>query len=221
MSTVPFSIFLKGLFILTLHSSVQPPQAKAGLLISGGLGWGLFTFEPEHEEVTHNYFGVGPELTLGFSFLQKIDIALFVNYTPGHRGRATIGEENASLVFTGGQLSFRLKDKVFFGIRGGQANYHLLKYELGTDEVIGHWIGPTGGIIIGSIYKVNKTNYWQLSLDIMHSVLDKQDLTPQEVQKIEASSTTGKRRLDSFRLTVNYTFNSFIKSLRSAFKRLF
>lgn len=204
----------KSLLICFLAYSFVPTALEAGLLISGGLAWSAFSFQPESDEITKNYYSISPELIVGYSFGQKFDLALSTHYSPGHLGRANIGKEHASLQFMGLQCGIRLKNSVFLGLKSGQSSYQLLSYEKNTDQIRGAWKGLSSGLIIGSISKINKTNYWQVSLELLHSSLEPEDSTA-------LSNNSKIKKLDQFRLSLTYTFNSFIKSLRSKFRHLF
>lgn len=192
--------------IFTIFSS----QALGGWLLSGGLGWSLFSLRPIEFEKTPNYYGVGPRLALGYSFEQKFDIAGYISYTPGHTARATFGQEQASFVFLGGQLGLRIADQVFIAILGGQATYHLLKF---TDySVPGRWEGQASGGSIGSLVEIDKERFWQVSLEYLLALLSASHGRERE-----------NRKVDQISFSITYTFNGFISKSRkrSVFKGLF
>ncbi|MFK7823134.1 MAG: hypothetical protein AB8G05_03195 [Oligoflexales bacterium] len=109
-----------------------------------------------------------------------------------------------------------MEDKVYFGFKAGQGRYHLVKKNSIQDEVEGIWQGPSGGLMIGAIHKEDKRNYWQLTLEFLHTMVGKIKLREGELQSEE-------RRIDCFKLTLSYTYNDFINHMirRSIFKNIF
>lgn len=194
------------LFLLLLACGLGP-KGEAGILLSGSAQWGIFAFRPiDERQNVPNYYGLGGGVVAGYSLFQAIDAAVFIDYIAGNRSRLHPSEQDASLVQYGGQLGLRLEDKLFFALKGGQGVYHLVAKDYIFEEVTGIWQGKAGAFVMGAIYKIDKRRYWQLSLELMHVVLDK-------IQLIEGEIRPGKRKVDAFKVVVSYTFNSFVNHL--------
>jgi len=202
------------LFLCTL---LWTSPVFAGLLLSSSLSWSVFSIRPlQEEDASPNYYGIGPGLVLGYSIRQTLDIGAYVDYTPGVEGTVSPGKEEASIVRYGGILALRLREKIYVGFKGGIGVYHLMTKKLIPNELPGIWQGPGGALVLGAIYKADKENYWQLSFEIIHMVIDKIQLEKDEVR-------TGKRRIDEFKLTIAYSFNGFFNHLvrNSLFRSVF
>lgn len=180
---------------------------NAGLLFSASAHWSVFAFRPVVEQDSSpNYYGLGPGLVAGYSLFQAFDAAAFVDYTPGQRGAPNIQNETASLTHYGLQIAMRLEDKVYLGIKVGQGVYHLVRKDSIEDEVEGLWQGPSGGLMLGAIHKEDKRNYWQLTLEFMHT-------TAGRIQQAKGSPVQHDRQLDSFKLSISYTYNDFVNHM--------
>ena len=78
------------------------------------------------------------------------------------------------------------------------STYHLLGADPErTDELKGKWSGPSGGMAIGAVSKTGKNSFFQTSVEFMQHVVANSD-----------DPSLGKRRFDSFALSVQYVFNS-------------
>lgn len=193
------------------------PASSAGVLLSTSLSWSVFSVRPlEESHDSPNYYGLGPGVVVGYSLFQKFDLAAFADYTPGVRGEISPGKEELSLVRYGGLLAVRIEEKVYLGIKGGLGVYHLMTKKFDEFELPGMWQGPCGTIMIGAIHKADKENFWQLTFEITHMIIDKIQLEKGELRE-------GKRRLDEFRLTASYSFNGFFNHLigKSLFRNVF
>jgi len=182
--------------ILLLACMSATEKVQAGILLSSGAKWSVFSLEPEKEEPTPNYQGMTGELKFGYSFRQIFDLAANVQYTPGHVGMVKVPGEGANLIFYGGEIAARIRESVYFAFRGGTGSYQLLMRTL-DDEVGGRWKGPAGGISIGGIVPFGKTDFFQISFDFLQMITSKQD----------AEGESGKRRVDQFSIGVSYIFN--------------
>lgn len=172
--------------------------------------WSSFAFQPETEgQITPNYFGLGLNGAVGYSLKQALDVALFFNYTPAVNGHVDIGKEKARLYQYGGQIALRIQDQIFFGVKFGTGQYQLFTKVDPDLEVSGKWEGQSYAATIGSIYKADKKNYWQLSLEFGHMIIGKIDLALGE-------KWPERRKIDQFILSAGYTFNG---SLKKLFKR--
>ena len=182
-----------------------PRDGLGGWLLSPGAQVGVFSFQPEDEEPTPNYYAVGPRLSLGYSLAQRFDGALIATYSPGSKGAAVLGEEQASLVFSGFVLALRLEEALYLGIKGGEARYHLVRASGAPGEVEGAWIGPSGSVALGAIFEVERDASWELCLEMQHAVLS----------QVKGGVVTGggvKRRLNQVALSLTYSYNSFVNS---------
>lgn len=206
---------LGSLLILTsLFSGTKP--ALAGWLLSPSLGWGMFAFRPLQEEKTPNYYGISVQSLAGYSFSQKFDLALYGCYAPGRQGAARLAEESASLLSYGLQVSLRLREKILLGLRGGGSRYRLITASGAADEVSGSWPGRGGGLVLGALIPIDKHNFWELSVEMSQ-------LSIEVGAQPNSDQSSQLRMLDSFRLALSYTFNSFIshQSSSNLFKNIF
>ncbi len=172
--------------------------ALAGWYVSPAVKWSTFATRPEGNEPTPNYYGYGGNFSLGYSAKQVFDFGAYGQYVPGTRQHADLGKADATLVSYGGELGFRIAESVFLGFRGGASDYHLMSADpTRTDELKGKWHGPSGGIALGAVSKVSKQSIFQTNFEVMEHVLHAED-----------AGDLGKRRFDSFALSVQYIFNS-------------
>lgn len=190
-------------FLLLSFFLLNGESLLAGWLISPGLSWSVFSFEPLAHEATPNYYGYAPQILLGYSGGQIFDVALFSSYTPGRPGSPFIGQESASLALYGVNLGFRLRDSLAFGFRGGGSQYQLSKANPKLTEVYGRWTGAFGSIYGASLWKINREAFWQLAFEWAQV-----QLSP---QKVPLTATPVKERTAAqMSLTLSYTFNGFI-----------
>lgn len=191
--------------------------ALGGVLLTTSLSWSVFSVRPlEETHKSPNYYGLGAGLVIGYSLFQKFDLGAYTDYTPGVRAQVSPGKEELSLVRYGALLATRIEEKIYLGLKGGLGVYHLMTKKNDDYELPGMWQGPGGTLMIGAIHKADKENFWQLTFEITHMVLDKIQLEKGEVRE-------GKRRLDEFRLTASYSFNGFFNHLigKSLFRSVF
>lgn len=175
--------------------ALSAAPASAGWLVAGGPRWATFATRPEKAEPTPNYFGYGAGLSLGYSFKQVMDFGAFGYYVPGQLGQAEVFKESAVFYAYGGELAFRIAETVYLGFRGGTAEYQLYGREL-DEELGGEWVGPAGGFSIGALHKLKTMHYLQTSFDVMHAVVENTD-----------TEELGKRRIDSFSVSLTYVYN--------------
>lgn len=175
-----------------------PTAAEAGWYVTPSIKWGTFAARPEGEEPTPNYYGYGGSFSFGFSAKQVFDLGAYGQYLPGTRKEANPSDVDATLVSYGGELAFRIAESVYLGFRGGASDYHLLSPDPErTDELQGKWDGASGGMAIGAVSRAGKNSFFQTSVEFMQHVVAKSD-----------DADSGKRRFDSFALSVQYVFNS-------------
>ncbi len=175
-----------------------PTAAEAGWYVTPSLKWGTFAARPEGEEPTPNYYGYGGSFSFGYSARQVFDLGAYGQYLPGSRKEANPSDVDASLISYGGELAFRIAESIYLGFRGGPSNYQLLNPDPErSDELAGKWSGASGGMAIGAVSRVTKTSFFQTSVEFMQHVVANSD-----------DPALGKRRFDSFALSVQYVFNS-------------
>ncbi|MFK7872836.1 MAG: hypothetical protein AB8C84_06635 [Oligoflexales bacterium] len=169
-----------------------------------------FAFQPLQNESTPNYIGVGPSVMLGYSFMQVFDLGGFGFYTPGGTKAFHPGKENAYYAGYGAQLGVRISESVYVAFLGGSSLYQSV-LKASENELDGRWEGPVGGIVLGSIHRVDKKNYWQVSFEMMHGLLSSKD-TEENI----ASQQEGEdhRSIDQVGVSVTYTFNGFMSGFR-------
>ena len=173
-------------------------QAEAGWYAAPTAKWASFAARPLADEPTPNYLGYGGALSLGYSAQQAFDFGVFGSYIPGRHGVASFGKDDVSLVSYGGELGVRVAESVYFGLKGGVSTYHLYG-KPGEDEVPGRWHGPSGGVSIGAVAKTSKESFFHATFDVMQHVLEADD----------EEDGQGKRRFDSFSISLSYMFNSY------------
>ncbi|MEZ4743689.1 MAG: hypothetical protein R3B45_14805 [Bdellovibrionota bacterium] len=184
-----------------------PKSAMAGFLVGGGPTWNVFSMQPEDDEATPNYQGIGGQFKLGYSFQQIFDISAHVQYSPGNVGMVKLEGEGANLAFYGGEVAARILGSVYFALRGGKAYYQLLK-KTREDEITGAWQGPAGGFSLGGIVPLNKYNFIQISCDFLHLVASREGGNANELDE-----ESGKRRVDQFSIAINYIYNGYKNSV--------
>lgn len=176
--------------------------AHAGVYFAPAVRWASFAARAESGEATPNYYGYGGALSLGYSVKQRVDIGAYGAYIPGRRKHAEFGADDASLVSYGGELGFRIAESVYFGLRGGSSSYQLYT-RTDAAELGGLWRGPSVGFSIGAVAKLTKQSYFQTTLDVMQHILEADDET----------DGPGKRRFDSFGISLTYLFNGYDTSM--------
>jgi hypothetical protein len=183
---------------LTLLGLAFAGTAEAGWYVTPAVKWSSFAARPEGNEPTPNYYGYGGALSFGYSAKQVFDLGAYGQYLPGTRREADPSDVQASLVSYGGELGLRIAESVYLGFRGGASTYHMMKPDpTRADELTGTWSGSSGGMALGAVSKVSKNSFFQTSVEFMqHVVANAKD------------SDLGKRRFDSFALSVQYVFNS-------------
>ena len=179
------------------------PTAMAGWLAGAGGSAVVFSLRPVDFESTPNYYGLGPTAYAGYSFKQTVDLLGIVSYTPGHTGRAIIGKEQALLLSYGGQVGVRIEEQAYIALFAGTTDYRLVQAT--ADAVKGYWQGSSGGIRIGSLFKLDKERYWQVSLHYMFAAL---------ALKSDHELDVKERDLDGIGFTMSYTFNGFVSGSR-------
>lgn len=193
--------------MLLLLAALFSLESFAGPLASVSLSWNSFSFAPKEEEATPNYYAYGPGLKLGYSFGQVFDVVAYGSYLPAKRRRAAFGKEDVNLFGYGGELAFRFDKAVYFNVHGGPYKYQLI-HRTRDDELSGEWAGIGGGLGLGAIFPVNKSNFWQVSLEFTHIGVTLKD-------EIEAYETNEKRTMDVFTVALAYVFNANVTSLQS------
>lgn len=200
--------------LATVAALLISGASQAGWLLSNSVNLGVFAVRPLQGENSPNYFGFGPDLTAGYSFWQKLDLAGYGAYIPGRQHKIHLGQENASLVLWGGQVALRFNDTVYMGLFAGKDRYHLVKQTTLKEQLLGRWEGNSLGVGVGVIFKEAKRTYWQFTLRMFNMSLLRQ--APSAVPGLEA------RNADAVLLGVSYTFNSFYNVLEqnSIFKNV-
>ena len=166
-----------------------------------GVRAGVMSFDAKDEEPTPNYYGVGGALSVGYSAGQKLDMALFGQYSPGKKNRPIANDEDASFFAYGGELGVRFANSVYMGARGGTAAYNLLIPPT-EHEIDGKWSGPAVGFSIGSYMNRDRdgASSWQATLDVLHAIISPAD-------EVAESYGDEKRRITCFSFSVAYVFN--------------
>ena len=172
------------------------PDAISGVLISQGINWNNFVFEPETNEKTPNYYGYGGRISVGYSVAQIWDLALYGQYAPGRLNAAELLKEDARVYSYGAETAFRIADAVYVGGRGGIAGYGLSHRNL-PEEVSGRWEGVGGNVSLGLIMPVSRVNMWQASIDFGQV----------SVKPVENPSAA-TRRISTISVTLAFVYNN-------------
>lgn len=178
-------------------SALSAGQARAGVLVSAAAKWGSFAARPLDSEPTPNYYGLGLGMNFGYSFSQVFDVTFFSHYLPAHLEASKLGAEGAHMFSYGGEIGLRFSQSVFLAIRAGSGRYKLIQEQQSDDleEVAGSWQGPAGGFSVGAVHPLDKENFFQTSLDVLHAITVDND-----------NLVDGKRRFDLFTISVSYVF---------------
>lgn len=187
---------------LALVAIISAEPVFGGVLISPGVHSKAFSFRPNGDEATPNYFGYGGSLRLGYSVAQVLDLALFYSYTPGRTDSAWNPANGDALHRFGGiALGLRIAKSVFVEGRVGRLDYSLLTHS-NPNEIGGHYTGLGAGGSVGGIIPVNASHFWQITLDA--------DVG----SKMHMLGETGEdtRSIDAVSLSLAYVFNHFFNS---------
>ncbi len=186
---------------------VWPSHGRSGLLLMGDLQFHASSFSPKNSGDTVNYYGIGPDLLLGYLFYKKVDAGVFFNDSSAAAASFEWNKKyrNVDFLSYGGHLGVHLSKDVFLALRGGMASYSLLKSFGKEYETPGKWVGPTGSIILGASYQMDKNCEFQVALEVAHANLS------QELVKHE---------WDSLSLKIGLSVDSFIQFFGASFKRL-
>lgn len=186
--------------ILILTTSLSSLTLQAGFVGNMSLGLGVFSFRATDEGETPNYYGLIPELQMGYSIKQLVDITLFFDYTASHQGSPQFSRNDASLLYYGLALTTRLREAIVFRLKGGSMTYRLGVTTDALGEVKGRYEGTAGSIGLGAMFRLNRENFVEVGMELSHAqLLD--------------DSKTRKKRLDRIALTLGYTFSDFVNSL--------
>lgn len=182
-------------------SVFTPTPCLAGLLIAPGMRAGVMSFEDKDGEPTPNYYGIGGALSVGYSVGQKLDLALFGQYSPGKQKRPVVNEEDATLFAYGGEIGGRFSDRVYFAVRGGSATYNLLAPPR-ENEINGKWSGPAFGFSVGAYFVTDRegSSSWQATLDVLHAII-----TPSD--PVADAYGDDSRRITCFSFSLTYVLN--------------
>lgn len=178
------------------------------MLFTPAVGWSTFSFEAENEEVTPNYQGLTLDVTYGYSFDQKIDLAAYVSYISANTGVFKVNGETAALSHYGAKFGIRVQKAVYIGIYGGGSMYQLYTAKEEVEHK-GTWEGVNGGLEIGAILPKRKTKAYQVSFKIDESILSKLNREDGEEKVL--------KRLDTFTLTLAYVMNGKKSSIDDSF----
>ena len=192
ISHLTFPIFIILVFTIPLKS------AQAGFLITSSAIWKTFSMSPKENESTPKYFGYGFGLNLGYSFLQRFDLAAFGSYIPSKLDAARIGKESVQFFEYGGEIAFRFSKVSFLSIKNGRYLYRMLFLRDRPSQIDGLWRGPSSSFSLGTIFRQSKETFWQVTIDLGTARLNREDADePQNY------------RLDSFGFTVSFVLNTY------------
>ena len=187
--------------MILLYMYMQPTTAQAGLLFYGGPSWSSFAFHPNTaNKLSPNYYGIAPEIAIGYAPKQWFSIETWADYIPGTQGKTDmVGGENASLQKFGAATSFYVSKEMLFSIRGGRSVYHLVKPTRVENELTGHWIGDLIGVRFMAML-LRKRNYFVFSgIELRGGVLKPTTRltdTPEDEEQL--------RRLDQVRIIMTF-----------------
>lgn len=169
-------------------------SAFAGLMGTAGLHWKVHSLKPLAEESTPNYYGVGPYGSLGYSLGKVWDMGLFASYSPSQLNHASLGAEDAQIVFYGLETAFRMGKAFYLGLRGGALNYHLIAQKK-DNEIDGQWTGTGGSLVVGGLIEAGRNSYWQITLNVGAA-----NIEPDQAGDVE------ERRVDWVGFAISYVY---------------
>ena len=169
-----FHMLLRAvLFLLCLSSMAD--NAEAGFHVSPALSCATFSFEPSAAENTPNYYALGPDISLAYSFAELFDLGVYGHYFPGKRGAPELFQEDAALFGYGAQMAFRIARQFFAGARFGAYNYNLLRAGDENEDVDGRWMGNGVGLGFGIMYPLRSNQAAQINIEYMRPLLSAVD----------------------------------------------
>jgi hypothetical protein len=171
--------------------------AFGGTLISPGVSWSNFVFEPVDNEATPNYYGYGAKLTLGYSVDQVWDLGFYGQYIPGKLKAASTINPDATVMSYGLETALRVNHSLYLGVRGGPTTYHLLRH-VEPEQVDGEWEGLSGSAMLGLILPASKQVFWQFTAEYGTASLRRKDL----------DLDSENRRLSIFSVMLSFVLNS-------------
>jgi hypothetical protein len=191
--------------------AIVSSSAFAGYKLSGELGASALSFRAKKGETTPNYYSLSPGFSLGYSDEQVFDGGFFFRYYPGSYGQIKL-KTDLTILYYGVQASAWFKEEVVIGGRAGFGNYQATKHNI-KNEVPGRWEGLGGSVFLGTLFKITKSQFIELSFEYT------------QLQVKPKAGTTEKlvRTIDVISLNLNYTFNHFVRYLleNSLFRSVF
>jgi hypothetical protein len=194
ISNLGFVLRLKVFVIVALLGFCE--TVFAGLLVAPHASWSSYAFRPLDEEPTPNYYGYGGGLQVGYSAIQMVDFAAFVDYTPGNIDAADPFDSNSELVQYGGAFGLRIYKALYIGFHGGIADYRL-PVRARPEEVGGEWSGSAFGFKLGGLIPMTSTLSWQIALGMTTATVAHTN-----------DSTLPERKIDHFSLSFTFVYNS-------------
>jgi hypothetical protein len=173
-------------------------------LFTLGPNWNNFVFEASAKEDTPNYYGYGGRTSLGYSFGQIFDLALYGHYSPGRLDSASATDAHAVISDYGAETGLRILSVMYLGVRGGVWNYRLPKKTL-DEEIEGTWSGTGGEATFGLLFPATKQASWQMTMDVGQGLLDKQKKTADEL-------LLKPRKFSRVSVTISFVFNSYMSN---------
>ncbi len=181
----------------------MPTAAEAGAFLGLNLKTGLFSFRPVADEPTSNFYGLGPELTLGYSIGQVWDILAYGSYSMGNVGSLGSQKDGASLLGYGLLLGARMGEVAYLAMKGGLSEYQLdTKSPKDLYVVTGGWAGNELGFQLATVSKVDKRDFFQIFVEYMHIIA-----------KDSSGQVTIERKVDHINLGMTFTFNNLVHDL--------
>jgi hypothetical protein len=175
-------------------------KSEAGMLVTAGMQWANFVFEPKAQEETPNYYGYGARTSAGYSLDQVLDVAIYGEYSPGRLNSASSSGSTALVTDYGAEIGVRILQTMYLGARGGQWNYQLTR-RTADEEIGGSWTGVGGAASFGMLVPVNKEVQWQASLDFGQALIKKKNYEADDVEK-------KARVISRASVTVSFVYNS-------------
>lgn len=178
---------IKVLFLLFI-----PSLARAGVVAGLGLHWQNFSFQPEQEEDTPNYYGYGAHGQFGYSIHNIVDLKLIGALTPSQVNEASAFDGDIDFSTYGGEIGVRAAGAAYIGFGYERVVYYTRSHHIHNDPV-GRWEGAGPSLSVAGFWPAMKKTYWELGLSLSSAELANNQIT-------------SKRQIDMISLNVTYLF---------------
>lgn len=181
--------------LLAMFLSLSLP-AYGGMIWGVSSQWQNLSFQPEEQEDTPNFYGLGLRGDFGYSVAKSVEARLFASYNYSNKGAAKFFEGDVNIGSYGASIGVRLVDSVYLGVEYGVLYYHTPSHHI-HNEYVGRWDGTTLNLNLAGYWKAGRKSYWQVGLQLGGGSLLEEDSVDDE-----------ERKVDTIALNVTYLFIS-------------